>query len=154
MVAMTGDGEARVGELWLVDGFNLLHACILRGRDRNEFWRPERKLEVISFVEGFGEANEVHVVFDGVDPGDSCGEPSPSLLPGTCGQPVAAGRHRCQVHHAPDADRAIIELCRQHRLQRQVSVVTADRSLQDRCRALGARPVRPWDFAAMLAQRQ
>lgn len=120
--------------LWLIDGFNLLHACILDGHDRGEWWQVERRREVMAFVEVFAGTSDVCVIFDGATDGAETPPPGSAAM-----------------QFAADADRAIIARCRDEAPRRDVCVVTADRSLQDRCRALGARIVRPWDFAELVA---
>ncbi len=122
--------------LWLIDGFNVLHACLLSGRDRSDWWQPQRQREVMQWVHAFAEIEEVCVVFDAKS------EPEASLL----GEPTSA-----EVCHAPSADEAIIERVRHSLGQHDVHVVTADRPLGDRCRSLGARVERPWAFARRIA---
>ncbi len=60
--------------LWLVDGFNVLHAGVLRGRDRADWWKAPRRQQLLERVERFDDpAVRIDVVFDGPDdtPGDS-----------------------------------------------------------------------------------
>ena len=52
--------------LWLVDGFNVLCAALLGGRDRGEWWTASRRAEVVALAERFEEPDaEIWVVFDG-----------------------------------------------------------------------------------------
>jgi hypothetical protein len=55
--------------LWLVDGFNVLHAHLLQGRDRKDWWSAERRQLVIEQAERLAARGErVEVVFDGSGP--------------------------------------------------------------------------------------
>ena len=55
--------------LWLVDGFNVLHAHLLRGRDRKDWWSAERRQLVIERAQRLAASGErVWVVFDGERP--------------------------------------------------------------------------------------
>ena len=40
------DEETSEARLWLVDGFNVLHAAVLTGRDRKEWWRGPARSRV------------------------------------------------------------------------------------------------------------
>jgi predicted RNA-binding protein with PIN domain len=126
--------------LFLIDGFNFLHAVVLTGRDRSEWWSPAKQRLVIDWLErhGGGEPAELWVVFDqrGSSPGVAH-EPHPGLL---------------RVCHAPDADASILGSCAELASTREVIVVSADRSLCDRARGHGARRLSPWKFAASRAQ--
>src|SRR5215468_4666577 len=54
---------------WLVDGFNVLHAGVLRGSDRRGWWREEARARLLARVAGFDDpAAELWVVFDGPGP--------------------------------------------------------------------------------------
>lgn len=120
-------GEPRT---WLVDGFNLMHAAVLRGRDRRDWWRAEareRVLELVRRLEAPGA--EVVVVFDGQRPAD---EPEREAGP--------------QVVFAASADDWLIRAVRQAPDPSRIAVVTADRQLADRARHRGARVVGPIAF--------
>ena len=55
---------------WLVDGFNVLHAGVLRGNDRSGWWREEMRARLLERVAAFEDgAAELWVVFDGPGPG-------------------------------------------------------------------------------------
>lgn len=118
--------------LYLVDGFNLLHAAVLRGRDRREWWRAEQQARVVALAEPF-PGGEVWVIFD------------------ARGSARSGGSARVAVQHAADADARILELCAELRELRRVVVVTADRSLMDRARHRGASQLSPWQFAKQCA---
>jgi predicted RNA-binding protein with PIN domain len=128
----TDPGPADEPHTWLVDGFNLMHAAVLRGRDRRDWWGPEARERVLALVrrlEAPPEA-EVVVVFDGRRP---AGEPeSPEARP--------------QVVFAASADEWLIRAVRQAPDPGRVAVVTADRQLADRARHRGARVIGPRAF--------
>ncbi len=117
---------------WLVDGFNVLHAVVLGGRDRSEWWKESRRAEVLALAAGLsGRGAEVWVVFDGP--------------PERCGESVAAGG----VHEvfAPSADAWILERVRADEAPARLAGVTADRALVSRLERCGARVVPPAAFA-------
>jgi len=122
--------------LFLVDGFNFLHAVVLKGRDRARWWRPENRARVVEVVaELRGGGAEVWVVFD------ERGRTEPPVSDTSAGLAVP-------VHYAPNADDYIVALCDDLAIGRDVVVVSADRSLIDRARHRGARGLSPWAFAA------
>lgn len=123
--------------LFLVDGFNFLHAVVLKGRDRARWWSAEHRARVVEVVTGLvGGGAEAWVVFD--ERGRA--EPSPGGGDRSGGLPV---------HYAPNADDYIVGLCAELSSTRDVVVVSADRSLVDRARFRGARGLSPWAFAAL-----
>lgn len=118
----------RPGPTVLVDGFNLLHARVLRGRDRRDWKGPEARARLIAALADADvpPGAELVVVFD--DP-----RPAPSdTVP--------------RVVHAPDADAWITRQVLAHADPETITVVTADRALGDRCRTAGAHIVRPHAF--------
>ncbi|HSJ99325.1 MAG TPA: NYN domain-containing protein [Myxococcota bacterium] len=116
---------------WLVDGFNLMHAAVLRGRDRRDWWRAEARGRVLDLVRRLDAPEaEVVVVFDGQRPAD---EPeTPDARP--------------QVVFADSADEWLIRAVRQAADPGRIAVVTADRQLADRARHRGARVIGPRAF--------
>jgi predicted RNA-binding protein with PIN domain len=114
--------------LYLVDGFNVLHAAVLVGRERREWWGLSHQARVLALSESF-QGGEVWVIFD------------------ARGSDRISGTERVQVRFAPDADDCIVELCAALRGRRSVTVVTADRSLTDRAKHRGAARLSPWQFA-------
>ena len=131
-------GEAMTEPLWLIDGFNLLHACILRGRDRSNWWCQVNQREVAHWVEPLAKSQEVWLVFDAREPQEA---------PWT---EVSSA----SVHFAPDADEFIVRQAEAHAGERPVHVVTADRSLRDRARRYGVHPIRPWEFERLLTEME
>jgi hypothetical protein len=116
---------------WLVDGFNVLHAGVLRGRDRSEWWTERRRAELLARAAAFDDPEaEIWVVFDG--PGQD-----PSAEPPT-------GRLR-QVF-APSADDWLLARVRSARDPSRLAVVTGDRQVAGRARHRGARVVSPTAF--------
>ncbi len=118
---------------WLVDGYNVLHACILHGRERTEWWRPAAQAQVLFWVDDFAGDNSVVVVFDSKSGAER----------------VDASRARAEVRFASHADD---ELVRMAELAGGLGcVVSADRALGDRCAAVGCAWMRPWTFQALLS---
>ena len=138
---MTDPIDAEIGDeyldpeeqrLWLVDGFNVLHAAVLKGRDRKEWWREPARARVLDLAGGLPDARaEIVVVFDGEDPDDA------SELP-----------PRVQQVFAPSADDWLVRRVKQTPRGEPVTVVTADRQLANRARHHGAEIVSPRTFAA------
>lgn len=121
---------------WLVDGFNVLHAGVLRGKDRQGWWREDMRARLLERVAGFEDAAaELWVVFDG---------------PGPPGEAEAASE-RPRVVFAPSADEWLLASVREAAQPDSIVVVTADRQLADRVRHRGARVVSPRVFLARCA---
>ena len=124
---------------WLVDGFNVLHTGILKGRDRGGWWRePSRQqlLERAASFEGFeSEEAEVWIVFDGPH------------TPGGSDQGA-----RIHVVFAESADEWLLREVREAEDPAHLAVVTADRRLAERARQRGARVVAPTAFLARCRQ--
>jgi YacP-like NYN domain-containing protein len=130
-------GEASVSALYLIDGFNFLHAVVLKGRDRARWWSPENQQAVRDWVALRPVADaRACIVFDQREP-RATGDGSASC--DTAGE--------LEVRHAPDADAYILACCEQLCGTREVVVVSADRSLVDRAKQRGARALSPWAFA-------
>jgi hypothetical protein len=119
--------------LWLVDGFNLLHACFLPERKRSHWWSAAMQQRVCVRLEALASRYPVWVVFDGA-------RPNAPLT--TSGALVVA--------HAPSADEFILETVSTHSSLRPVTVVTGDRSLRDRCTHRGAECLGPRALAEWL----
>jgi len=135
--AMADEREA--ARVWLVDGFNLLHAAMLSGDDHGGnahgqdagWWRAPARARVLELAAGLGEPGaEVWVVFDGV------ADAAAATPPG--------------VHQvfAPSADEWLVHRVKSIPRGTPVTVVTADRRLANRARHHGAQVVSPHDFAA------
>jgi hypothetical protein len=138
--------------VYLIDGFNLLHAVILRGRDRARWWSGGRQRDVVSFVTGIAEKMsrgergpsipQFEVVFDAAREDSERFDSSPTAPGALVG-----------VVFAPSADDFIVARVLSLRSgtsrERPVWVVTADRPLADRARHRGAERLSPWQFAAL-----
>ena len=125
-------------ERWLVDGFNVLHAGVLRGNDRRGWWREEVRARLLERVAAFeNAAAELWVVFDGPGPGGDAERES----------------QRPRVVFAPSADEWLLETVRSTPDPASVVIVTADRQLADRARHRGARIVSPRAFLARCEAR-
>ncbi len=52
--------------IWLIDGFNVLHASVLGGRDRSQWWNESHRAELLGRIREFDDSGaEIWVVFDG-----------------------------------------------------------------------------------------
>jgi len=120
--------------IWLVDGYNVLHAAVLGGKDRSQWWTGSRRRELLERVSGFDVDAEIWIVFDGPD--DSGAE---AELPGP----------RCVF--AASADAWLVDRVRRAEDPSEIAVVTADRQVAGRARGRGARIVSPKDFLARCA---
>jgi predicted RNA-binding protein with PIN domain len=115
--------------LWLVDGFNVLHAHLLKGRDRSDWWSAERRRLVIEQAARLAARGErVWVVFDGKRPAGEAEAPEDAQL---------------RVVFAKDADEWLLKAMRAAPDPAGVAIVTGDRPVKDRARRFGARVVSP-----------
>ena len=121
-------GEAKI---WLVDGYNVLHAAVLVGRDRSQWWTESRRRELIERVSRFDADVEIWVVFDGADDSGAAAVPP--------------GLH-CVF--AASADDWLVDRVRRAEDPTEIAVVTADRQVAGRARGRGAQIVSPKDFIA------
>jgi predicted RNA-binding protein with PIN domain len=120
--------EAKV---WLVDGYNVLHAAVLGGRDRSQWWTGSRRRELLERVLGFDADAEIWIVFDGPDDSGAADEPP--------------GLH-CVF--ADSADDWLVDRVRKAEEPSEIAVVTADRRVAGRARGKGAQIVSPKEFLA------
>jgi predicted RNA-binding protein with PIN domain len=120
---------AREPRIWLVDGYNVLHAGVLGGRDRAQWWTEARRRELVERVAGFARDAEVWIVFDGADERGSEADP-----PGP----------RCVF--SASADDWLVERVRSAEDPSAIAVVTGDRQVAERSRGSGARVVSPKEF--------
>jgi len=117
--------------IWLVDGYNVLHAAVLGGKDRSEWWTGSRRRELLERAAGFDADAEVWIVFDGPDDSGAAAESSGP---------------RCVF--ADSADDWLVDRVRRAEDPAAIAVVTADRQVAGRARGRGARVVSPRDFLA------
>lgn len=120
--------------IWLVDGYNVLHAAVLGGKDRSQWWTESRRRELLERASGFDAAAEIWIVFDGPDDSGSAA--------------ASAGPH-CVF--ADSADDWLVDRVRRAEDPTEIAVVTADRQVAGRARGRGARVVSPRDFLARCA---
>ena len=120
--------------LWVIDGFNLLHACILKGRERRDWWNAEAQSKVLCWLDDVRTGAELCVVFD------ASSERS---------ERCSWVREKGELRYAAHADDEIVDIIRSAAHPSRVCVVSADRALRDRCRTYGARLMRPWEFAEL-----
>lgn len=119
--------------VWIVDGFNVLHVSVLRGRERGDWWRAEARERLLERVRAFEEQGaEVWVVFDGPK--------NPDTAPDVPGP---------RVVFAPSADEWVLARIRAEADPARVTVVTADRRLAGRSQRRGVRVVAPREFLTL-----
>jgi predicted RNA-binding protein with PIN domain len=130
-------GAGRGVSLWLVDGFNVLHAHLLRGRDRRGWWSAERRRLVVEQAARLAARGErVWVVFDGRRPADEPEAPEDAAL---------------RVVFAKNADDFLLKAMRAAPDPGRVAIVTGDRPVKDRARRFGAQVVSPRAWLARCA---
>lgn len=123
-------------EIWLIDGFNVLHAGVLTGRDRAGWWRAASQTRLLQRVACFDATDaELWVVFDAAhEHSERC-----EALPASS---------RTKLVFAPSADDWLVRRVRQASEPERLAVVTGDRQVQGRVRHAGARVVSPRAFLA------
>ena len=153
--------------LWLIDGYNVLHAVVLKRKRDVEWWQPEYQQRVLEWVTARLETflpdaeqcsgDAVIIVFDAsrTPPADTA--PQHDVV---------------RIVYAPNADAWMVSRCKEasqsahdqapswcsasgelhedtggahDRMHPVVRLVTADRSLADRALVHGASTVKPWD---------
>src|SRR5215203_559351 len=113
--------------LLLIDGFNVLHAGILTGRDRANWWRAAMQRRLVDRVERYASAEhpELWIIFDR----------RPNAQ--TEYEDVTSNSPRISVFYAPSADDWLVSQVETWTSQRTITVVTADRLLRERVRRAG-----------------
>lgn len=122
--------------LWLIDGYNVLHAGVLRGRDRRGWWTASVQSQLVAIADTFEDpAAQIIVVFDAAKPeAPRAAEPPPPS--------------RVRLVYAPSADDWLVRHVRTSQEPERIAVVTADRQVQGRARHGGASVVSPLSFLA------
>ena len=130
--------EESFSPLLIIDGFNVLHAGVLVGRDRAGWWQEPAQHRLVERVEQFPNSSdmEIWIVFD-----------RRSDKEGIAAD-VGSTDTRIRVYYAPSADDWIVEQVKTLMAQRMVTVVTADRPLRDRVRHVGGELLSPRQFLA------
>jgi len=140
---VVAESDAAEPSVWLVDGFNVLCAGLLGGRDRAEWWSGARRGELLALADRFDDRDaEVWVVFDGSRPAAEAGETGHA----------GGGDGRARRVFAPSADAWLLAELRARGAGTAVAVVTADRQLAGRARHRGARVVSPREFLARCSE--
>ncbi len=122
--------------LLLVDGFNVLHAGVLSGRDRAEWWKETAQRRLVHRVEKFSDADaaEIWIIFD--RRADKEGQATN----------VSSSDPRISITYSPSADDWIVEQVVQRAGSRRITVVTGDRPLRERVRRAGGSLLSPLQF--------
>jgi len=143
------------GLTWLVDGYNVLHACLLSGTDRSRWWQAESRERVLSLAEQLGEPEaEIWVVFDGTGESQETYAPRPELESDRESGRGGRADVTPAVHivFAPSADDWITRRVRGAEKPDRIAVVTSDRQLAGRTAHRGARVVRPRAFLELCGE--
>jgi len=119
--------------IWLVDGYNVLHAGMLHREDRSQFWSRAHRERLRARVECFGEsADEIWIVFDGDREAEH--------------ESRATGGASVRTVFAASADSWLVSRVRRAVEPGRLAVVTADRQVAGRARHRGAYVVSPRSF--------
>ena len=129
---------ASLSPLFIIDGFNVLHAGVLVGRDRAEWWKEKAQRRLINRVEQFPHdtETEIWIVFDRRS--DKEGQV----------HNVTSPDPRIRITYAPSADDWIVTQVRELAACRTITVVTGDRPLRERVRHAGGSLLSPLQFLA------
>jgi len=139
------------GLSWLVDGYNVLHACLLGGTERSRWWTEESRERLLARAARFEDLEaEIWVVFDGRNESQELYSPAPGPEP-TQGRAARGDWGRPPVHlvFAPSADEWIRKRVRRAERPERIAVVTGDRQLTGRSAQYGARVLSPQLFLSL-----
>jgi len=125
-----------VTSLLIIDGFNVLHAGILTGRDRANWWHPAMQRRLVARVEGYAgtEYAILWIIFDRRADTQAVYED------------VTSNDPRISVFYAPSADDWIVTQVEKRGHEQAITVVTADRLLRERVRRIGGMLSSPMQF--------
>lgn len=129
---------SKVPPLLIIDGFNVLHAGILTGRDRANWWQPAMQRRLVTRVEGYTNTENpiLWIIFDRRTDTQAEVEDVTSTDP------------RISVFYAPSADDWIVQQVEERVHEYSITVVTADRPLRERVRRAGGILALPMQFLA------
>jgi predicted RNA-binding protein with PIN domain len=126
----SGVTETQRPAVWLVDGFNVLHAGVLQDRERAAWWAEPSRAQLLELAGSFDDTEaEVWIVFDGPRP-----------------PPEPPQDTRLRVVFAPSADEWLLSHLKSAPDPSRLAVVTGDRRLAARSRHRGAQVVKPREF--------
>lgn len=129
--------EPTTPRIWLVDGYNVLHAGVLRGRDRRGWWKAPAQERLLALAASFDDPDaEIWVIFD--RRADLSDTDEPALPAGS----------RVRLVYAESADDWVVRRVRRAEDPAALAVVTADRQVQGRARHAGGLVVSPLAFLA------
>ncbi len=123
--------------LWLVDGYNAIHAGALRGLPTGDrsvssgvpWWSSAARERLVTFAGCFPDPDaEIWLVFDGPHPAQ---------------EPERGENPSVRVEFAPSADDWIVKRVRRAENPQAIAVVTGDRQVGGRVRHAGAEVVSP-----------
>lgn len=122
--------------LLIIDGFNVLHAGILVGRDRANWWKEAAQRRLVERVEQFSDPTnpEIWIVFDRKEEKRGIATD------------VTSRNTHIRIIYATSADDWIVEQVQTLSKKHAITVVTADRSLQGRTRYAGGTLLSPLQF--------
>ena len=127
-----------MGPLLIIDGFNVLHAGVLTGRDRANWWHVSRQRRLVECVESCTDPayTDIWIIFDR------------RTNTQTKSEDVSSSDPRINIFYAPSADDWIVTQVSEFASQRTITVVTADRLLRERVRQAGGILCSPTQFLA------
>ena len=127
-----------VDSLLIIDGFNVLHAGILTGRDRANWWQASMQRRLVERVESCTDAAyaTIWIIFDRRTNTQSEYED------------VTSNDPRISIFYAPSADDWIVTQVEELAHKQAITVVTADRLLRERIRRAGGMLFSPMQFLA------
>jgi len=127
-----------MGPLLIIDGFNVLHAGILTGRDRANWWLAPTQRRLVERVESSTASlpTDICIVFDRRTNAQ------------TEYENVTSHNPRISVFYTPSADDWIVTQVEAWASKQRITVVTADRLLRERVRRAGGVLLSPMQFLA------